>query len=344
MTRRLAGRAAAIAAVAGWLLFGYLTLTTVSGAASANGDVFQVDWHVYWAGADDLLGRELYRVPLEAQDLTLSTPHFNLPPFSAIWALPLLGVPISTGGSVWQAIGAASIAVAAIVSLDILRVSRPWLMAGMVLGPLALTLVYLEGLHVATNNYLVLGLAAGFAWLYLRAADAPAGALLGIAIATKLWPAVLLVPAVRERRWAVVGWATGIAVVQGVVLFGWLGVDAVPLFVEHLSTGIPPTGMLIGPAAVDGLRETWNSGLGLLVGVAILALPLRGPAAIGAAILAGMAAIPNLWIHYGTTVLCAVALVGGAMIRRRGDRHEPHERSDPRDEQEAIAGHENQRG
>jgi hypothetical protein len=344
MTRRLAGRASAIAGVAGWLFFGYLTLTTLSGGAVSNGDVFQVDWHVYWAGANDLLGRELYRTPLEAQGLTLSTPHFNLPPFSAVWALPLLGVPISTGGFIWQAIGAASIAVAAIVTLDLVRVSRPWLMAGIVLGPLALTLLYLEGLHLATNNYLVLGVVAGFAWRYLRAADAPAGMLLGIAIATKLWPAVLLVPAVRERRWTVVAWATGVALAQGVVLFAWLGVDAVPLFVERLGTEIPPTGMLIGPAAVDGLRETWNSGLGLLVGVVILALPLRGPAAIGAAILAGMAAIPNLWIHYGTTILFAVALIGGALIRRGGDRNQPGERSDPRDEQEAIAGHEDHRG
>jgi hypothetical protein len=344
MSSRLAGRASAIGAVAGWLLFGYLTLTTMSGGAVSNGDVFQVDWHVYWAGANDLLGRELYRAPLEAQGLTLSTPHFNLPPFSAVWGLPLLGVPISTGGFIWQAIGAASIAVATIVTLDLVRVSRPWLMAGIVLGPLALTLLYLEGLHLATNNYLVLGLVAGFTWQYLRVADAPAGILLGLAIATKLWPAVLLFPAVRERRWAVVAWATGIAVAEGVVLFTWLGVDAVLLFVERLGTDIPSTGMLIGPAAFDGLREIWNSGLGLLAGVVILALPLRGPAAMGAAILAGMAAIPNLWIHYGTTILFAVALIGGAVIRRGGERNEPGERSDPRDEQEAIAGDEHHRG
>ena len=344
MIGRLAGRALAIAAVAGWLLFGYLTLTTMSGGAVSHAHVFQVDWHVYWAGANDLLGRELYRAPLEAQGLTLSTPHFNLPPFSAVWAVPLLGLPISTGGFIWQGLGAASIAVAAIVTLDLGRVSRPWLLAGIVLGPLALTLLYLEGLHLATNNYLVLGLVAGFTWLYLRAADAPAGILLGIAIATKLWPAVLLVPAVRERRWALVAWATGVAVAQGVVLFAWLGVDAVSLFVERLGTEIPPTGMLIGPAAVDGLREIWNSGVGLLVGVAILALPLRGPAAIGAAIMAGMAAIPNLWIHYGTTILFAVALIGGALIRRRDGPNELDERGDPRDEHEAIAGNEHDRG
>lgn len=344
MSSRLAGRASAVVAVAGWLLFGYLTLRTLSGDVGSSGDVFQVDWHVYWAGAKDLLGGDLYRLALDAQGLTLSTPHFNLPPLSAVWALPLVGVPISTGGLLWQAIGAASIAVAATTVLDILRLRRPWLMAGIVLGPLALTLLYLEGLHLATNNYLVLGLVAVFAWLYLRASDAPAGVLLGIAIATKLWPAVLLVPTIRERRWRVVAWATGITLVQGVVLFAWLGFDAVPLFVERLATEIPPTGLLIGPAAVDGLREIWKGGLGLLAGVVVLSLPLRGQAAIGAAILAGMAAIPNLWIHYGPTILVALALIGGAVMRRGGDRDEAGERGDPRGDQEAIAGHERDDG
>lgn len=344
MTSRLAARALAVVASAGWLLFAYLTLTTMSGGAVTDGDVFQVDWHVYWAGAKDLLARELYRVPLDAQGSTLSTPQFNLPPLSAVWALPLLYLPISVGGSVWQAVAATSIAFAAIIALAVLRVSRPWLMAGLVVGPLALTLLYLEGLHLATNNYLILGLVAGFAWHYLRGAHASAGLLLGIAIATKLWPAVLLVPAVRERRWGVVAWATGVAVAQGVVLFAWLGVGAIPLFIERLGTEITPTGILIGPAAFDGLREIWTGGLGVLVGVVILARPLRGPAAIGAAVLAGMAAIPNLWIHYGPTILFAVSLVGEAMIRRGGERSELGERGDPRDEQEPVASHEHQRG
>lgn len=342
MTSRLIPRASAIVAAAGWLLFGYLTLTTLSGSAVSDADVFQVDWHVYWAGASDLVSRDLYRVPLEAQGLTLSTPHFNLPPSSAAWAVPLLGLPISAGGSIWQAVGAASVALAAVLALDIARVARPWLMAGLVLGPLALTLLYLEGLHLATNNYLMLGLVAGFAWLYLRSADAPAGALLGIAIGTKLWPAVLLVPAVRQGRWRIVAWAIGIATVQGVVLFGWLGFDTVPLFLEHLGTAIPPTGHLIGPAAVDGLREIWSGGLGLLVGVLLLALPLRGPGAIGVAILAGMAAIPNLWIHYGPTILFAMALIGRGLIPRGGD--EQGQRGDPRDQQQPVPGNQHHGG
>lgn len=342
MSSRLAGRALAVVASAGWLLFAYLTLVTMVGSAPSPDNVFQVDWHVYLAGADDLLRRDLYRVPLAAPGLSLSTPHYNLPPFSAVWALPLIGLPIPVGGSVWQGVAAASVALAAVITLGLLRLPRPWLMTGLVIGPLALTLVYLEGLHLATNNYLVLALVAGFAWLYLRAPDTPAGAVLGIAIATKLWPAVLLVPAVRERRWGVVGMATGVALALSVVLFAWLGVDSVPRFVQRLGTVIPPTGHLIGPSAVEGLREIWNAGVGLLVGAAVLALPLRGSAAIGAATLAGMAAIPNLWIHYGPTLLFAVALIGAGIVA--GDPTEHGERDDPRDEEEPVAHHEHHGG
>lgn len=342
MSGRLASGASAIVSVAGWLLFGYLTITVMAGSAVADGDVFRVDWHVYRAGASDLLARDLYRVPLDSQGLTLSTPHFNLPPSSAAWAVPLLALPVSVGGSIWQAVAAASIALSAVIVLDIARVARPWLMAGMVLGPLALTLPYLEGLHLATNNFLVLALVAGFTWLYLRSADAAAGVLLGIALGTKLWPAVLLVPAVRERRWRVVAWAIGIAAVQGVILFGWLGPDALPLFIDRLGTAIPPTGHLIGPGAVEGLREVWSGGLGLLVGVLLLALPLRGPGAIGVALLAGMAAIPNLWIHYGPTVLFAVALIAGGLVLRGRDEHD--ERGKPRHQQEPVAPNEDDGG
>jgi hypothetical protein len=336
MTRRLLRRSLGILSVAGWLLFIYLSATTLMKGATSEGDVFQVDWHVYWAAAHDLLSGDLYQVPLDAGGLALSTPDFNLPPLSAAAALPLLALPIRFAGYVWQAVGAGSIAVATIAALAIWRVPRPWLHGGLVAGPLALTLLYVEGLHLGTNNYLVLALVAGFAWLFLRGADAPAGALLGTALALKLWPAVLLVVALRERRLRLVAWAAGLAVIQGVVLFGWLGVDALPAFFENLRMPIPATGYLIGPSAVDGVREAWNSGVGVVIGLAILALPLRGPAGIGAAIVAGLCAIPNLWIHYGPTVLFAGSLLGTGWVSRRGELHE--ERSEG-GQQQAVPGH-----
>jgi hypothetical protein len=335
MTVRLVRRSLGILAVAGWLLFFYLSVTTLAVGATSKGDVFQVDWHVYWAGAHDLLSRELYRVPLDAGGRTLSTTEFNLPPLSAGLTVPLLGLPVILGGYVWQAIAAASIAVASVAALSVCRVPRSLVYAGLVAGSLALSLLYVEGLHLGTNNYVVLAMLAGFTWLYLRGADAPAGVILGIAIAVKLWPAVLLLVALRERRMRVVAWVVGVVVVQAVVLFGWLGIDAVPAFVTNLRTEIPATGYLIGPTAIPGLRDLWNGGLGLVLGVAILALPLRGAAGIGVAILAGLCAIPNLWIHYGPTVLFAVALIAGALVRRthRPEEldHDEHQRADQQD-------------
>jgi hypothetical protein len=309
MTPRLLRRGLAVLSVAGWALFTYISVATLTNGAASDGEVFQVDWHVYRAAADDLLSRDLYRVPLDAGGMSLSTPEYNLPPLSAAVAVPLVGLPITAAGFVWQLAAAASVALAAVAALGIGRVARPWLHAGLVIGPLALTLLYVEGLHLGTNNYLVLALVGGFAWLYLRGSEAPAGALLGIAIAIKLWPAVLVVVALRERRLRAAAWAVGLAAVPTILLFGWLGADAVPAFLRTLQTEIPATGFLIGPTAVPGLREAWNLGLGVAIGIAILAVPLRGPAGIGAAILAGLSAIPNLWIHYGPTVLFGVALL-----------------------------------
>lgn len=299
-----------VLAVSGWLSFLYMTwFALTDGAALTVGGVFQVDWHVYWAGARDLMDRDLYRVPLDAGGLPLSTKAFNLPPLSAAWALPLLGLPTALAGYVWQVVAASAIATAGIIALEILSVPRPWLWAGLVLGPLAFTLLYLEGLHLATNNYLMLGLVAVGSWFYIRGRDTTAGMLFGLAIATKLWPAVLLVVATRERRWRVIGWALAVTLVQGAVLFGWLGVDAMGLLLANLWTPIPPTGLLVGPTAITGLRDVWNSGLGVVVALVLLVLPLRGRMAVGAAILAGMAPISNLWIHYAPTLLFGFALL-----------------------------------
>ncbi len=295
-------------AIVGWVVFVLMTWVSLT-RGPASGDVFQVDWHVYVAGARDLIEGDLYRVPLDAGGLPLSSPEFNLPPMSAVWAVPLLGLPVLAGGIAWQVLAAASVALAAIAAVDLARIARPALWAGLVLGPLSLTLLYLEGLHLATNNYLVLGLVAVGSWAYLTSRDTAAGVLIGLAIATKLWPVTLLVLAVRERRWKVVGWAAMIVVVQGAVLFGWLGFDAIGEFAANLRLPIPATGHLIGPTAVPWLRDLWNSGLGWVVALVLLVLPVHGKAGAGTAILAGMAPIANLWIHYAPTVLFAGSLL-----------------------------------
>lgn len=316
MRPRLIRRFLAVSALGGWGVFVAVSAATLlRGGAAGTGDVFQVDWHVYWAAARDLVEGDLYRVPLDAVGRTLSADEFNLPPLSAAWAVPLLALPVLVGGYVWQAVAVAAIASSAIAAASTLRIPRPWLIAGLALGPLALTLPYLEGLHLGTNNFLVLALVAGASWAYLARRDTAAGLLLGLAVATKLWPATLLVVALRERRPRVAGLAAAVVGIQSLVLFGWLGFDALGYAVDNFRDPIPATGFLIGPTAVPGLRDAWHSGLGLVVAFALLALPLRGRAAIGAATLAGLAVIPNLWVHYAPTVLFGVALIAADIWR-----------------------------
>lgn len=316
MTRRSALRAACVLALVGWLVFALVTATTLlRGGSPGTGSVFQVDWHVYWAGARDLLDGDLYRTPLDAAGLALSTPDFNLPPMSAVWAVPFLPFPVTAAGYGWQLLAAAAVAVSAGVAAWMARLPRPMLLAGAVLGVLSLSLLYIEGLHLGTNNYLVLGFLALAVGAYVKGMDRWAGVLLGLAIATKLWPATLLVVALRDRRMAVVAIALGVVAIQAILLFGWLGFDAVPRFLANLREPIPPTGYLIGPSSVPAVRALWAGGLGILIGAGLLVLPLRGLVGIGVAILAGLLAIPNLWIHYGLTVLFAVSLVSIAALR-----------------------------
>lgn len=314
-------------AVAGWLIFAFMTWFALTGGPRlTTGDVFQVDWHVFWAGGHDLLDRELYRVPLDAGGQTLSATEFRLPPFSAVWPLPLLGLPMEVGGYVWQVIAAASFAAAAIVALALFGLDRPWPWAGILLGPLSLTLIYLEGLHLATNNYLVLAIVAIGCLAYVRGRDSTAGVLFGLAVATKLWPATLLVVGLRDRRWSVIGWALAILVAQGLLVLAWLGPDVIGPILDTLRIEIPATGLLIGPTAFPGVRDIWNAGVGAVVAIALLALPLRGVAGLGAAVIAGMAPIGNLWIHYGPTVLFGLALlVADIGARRSGRRRLEHE-------------------
>ncbi len=268
-----------------------------------------------------LLARDLYRVPLQIDGLPLSASEFRLPPFSAVWALPLSGLAVdSVAGVIWQVVAAASIAGAVVLAAMIARVPSSFFWAGLLLGPLSLTLWYLEGLHLGTNNYLVLLIVAAFCWCYLAGQWRAAGLLLGLAVATKLWPATLAVVALRERRWSVLGWALAFLVAQAVAVLVWLGPDVVGPMLRTVAEPIPPTGYLLGPTAIPGVREVWNAGLGLAVGVGLVLLPARSRLGLGLAILAALAVIGNLWIHYGPTIIFAFALIVVATVSRRQSR------------------------
>jgi len=305
-------------AVAGWIFFVFgAWVSIVEGPALTSGDIDHVDWHVYDAGAVDLADRSLYRHPLHLDDRTLSSPAFNLPPMSAAVALPLAWLPVDVGAVVWQLIAAASLAAAAVLALAVARVPSPWLWAGLVVAVLTLLNPVLEGLDIGTNNYLVLGLVALFGFAYLKRRDTLAWTSLAVAISLKVWPVLLLVLVIRDRRWTVAGWTSAAVALQGLLFLAWLGPDVVASALQSAHVSIRPIGTVLGPSGWPATRDVWNAGLNIAIAAVLVAIPARGPTAIGLGVLAGLATIVNLWGSYLPTVLLAAWLVGVGLVSAR---------------------------
>ena len=315
----------ATAAVAGWAAFAWVTLRYIG----LSRDLWQqqplfihYDWHAYAAGAQQLADRTLYRVPLTLGETPVPVDAFNLPPLAAAAAAPFLLAGVLTGGLLWQAIAAAAVAVAAwaVASLSPRSLLRTVGWAGVILGGYVLVdhvvipdaQSYWWGLTLGTNNYLVLGLLAGFVVALRRRSERTAGVLLGLAIATKLWPITITVALVRNRSWTALRWAAGLCVVQALVFAAWLGPDVLPDFARSLLVEDPDATSVIGVSALRDVLPWWPTWAGWAVAAALLALPIRGHAAVGVAILAGLAVITNLWGHYLPTIVFALGIIATA--------------------------------
>jgi hypothetical protein len=178
-------------------------------------------------------------------------------------------------------------------------------------------LTYWWGLVLGTNNFIVLGLVAGFALAYVTGHDRTAGVLLAAAVASKLWPIALAPLVIRERRWTVASWAAGLLALHGLVLLAWLGPDVVPPAVLALQQADNPDTLVIGVAALGRVFEWWPSWAPPVVGLLLVALPVRGLPGLGLGILAGLAVITNLWGHYLPTVLFGLTLLASPLLRPR---------------------------
>ena len=279
-----------------------------------------VDWHVYAAGANDLLAGTLYQVPLESPYRSrLAVPDFNYPPGAALIAIPFLAVPDHIGGYAFVVVNIAAIAITAVLTAWIVKARPMWLWAG---AAFLLYSVFREGqpLILGNNTPLVLLFVAGAVAAHQSKRAPMAGALLGLAIATKLWPATLLVVLARERSWPTVGWAVGTAavIIGGSLL--WLGGPGVvgPM-VSALRHEVEITRQVL--LGITWLRENldwWPVWGGYAVTALLLIIPARGLTGYGLGTLAGLAAIPNLWIHYlGSIIFGLVLLVAGLLGLRR---------------------------
>jgi hypothetical protein len=277
------------------------------------------DWHVYAAGGRDLLAGTLYQVPL-VSDYPIPVDAFNLPPASAAMAVPLLALPDQVAGTLFVILGIAAVAATAVLTARIVGARHVWLWSG------AAFFLYsygdwLPAAFLGNNTSIVLLFVAAALAAHLASRPTLGGVLLGVAIASKLWPAALLVPLARERSWRTLGWAIGTAGAIFLAALLWLGgLDALRGMVAALSTDVEPRPrqVLLGFTWLRVHTDWWPEWGGYVVALLLLLVPARGLTGYGLATLAGMAAIPNLWRHYLTTVAFgAVLLVAGLWRGRR---------------------------
>jgi hypothetical protein len=127
-----------------------------------------------------------------------------------------------------------------------------------------------------------------------------------------LWPIVLVVPLIRDGRWRAAWIAVASSAAFTIIPVVWLGLDVVLPMVQALRLNVPvePGVAVLWTSAFRELWDWWPTWAAVAIGLAVLALPVKGLAAIGLAMLAGISFIPNIWDHYLPTLLVAIALAG----------------------------------
>ena len=304
-----------------WAASAYAWYARFDALADRPFRLFLLDWHVYAAGGRDLVEGDLYHGLLRSQ-YAIPVERFNYPPLAAALALPFLLFPDHVGGPLFVIVNVAAVGGAAVLLAHIIRLPRPWLWGGAIFAIYSWNVFGLarSGL-VGNNTPLLLLFVAGFIATQLANRSATAGALLGIAIAIKLWPATLLVPLARERNWRTIAWAVGVAAATTAVLLLWLGGPTVigpMLRALALRDELGPNELVVGITWLRERTDWWPDWGGYAVCALILLIPAKGLTGYGLAMFAGMAAIPNLWRHYyGTVIFAIVITVRGLMDRRR---------------------------
>jgi hypothetical protein len=223
------------------------------------------------------------------------------PPIAVLWR-PLMVLGPVLALLVWDWINA----LAVIATVGLMLVRRP-LPTGLLIVGLSLPLA-METLLGNVNGLLVAGIAA--TWLLGRSGRyGAAGALIGLMAAIKLWPALLLVWFISQRRFdAVKGFVVGAAVV-GVISVVGAGLGA---HIEYLTTVAPAGAGLTSLAdivqAATGVRIPWIAYAVLVFGtIETIALRSQPRLAWGAIVLTLVFGSPVF--HVGTLILLFGAIV-----------------------------------
>ncbi len=81
------------------------------------------DWHVYAAGAGDLVTHDLYHSPLTS-GFPIPVDVFNLPPLAAAIVVPLMPLPDQVAGTLWVVINLVALAATGWMLLRALGIPR----------------------------------------------------------------------------------------------------------------------------------------------------------------------------------------------------------------------------
>jgi Glycosyltransferase family 87 len=299
--------------VVGWVFFCLSSskLLLTPSRVPPDSQLWQYDWHVYIGGAKGLIDQSLYRVPLMLVPYHLPVDLYNQMPLTAAWALPLSPLDVVTGGNVWLVSMLVCIGLGTILASAALGARLPALTAGLGLLVYTASPWFSADVLLGNINGLMFLLVAAFVWLHLQGKEPAAGLILGVAIATKPWALAFLPLLARERRWQEAGWAGFVLLAQGLAFLGWLGIDVAPQMVGAITSSVPvdPGVPVLGWSLV---REMYHlpAWTGVALGAAMLAIPVRGRAGLGVAILAGLTLlVVNLWQHYLPVIALGVCLL-----------------------------------
>lgn len=182
--------------------------------------------------------------------MTVEDPFQYLPQFLL---LPAIGVAVTDA---YPAVRAVWFAIQMTLLLGVTTATASWV--GGRTGRLALVMVPLvvsafPVLHALQYGqfhlFAVLGAVAAM-MLFDRERHAAGGALMAVAILSKIFPGILLVPLVAARRWSALAWTAAFAAVLTV---GALGVFGVEPFVAFVTDHVPR----LGSGAAFAFGDAW---------------------------------------------------------------------------------------
>jgi hypothetical protein len=241
------------------------------------------DAQTYLAAGERLnAGHPLYALSPGDRPVMLRPPYWTAPllspPLIAVIWRPLAALPSETGIAVWWITSIAIILVT--VAAAARRAILPAGLALLILFP-----SFVGELEVANVNGYLLG-GTVLAWLLARRGnDVTAGGLIALMAAMKLWPVVLLVWFIGQRRWgALRGFVVGGAVVAVVSVVG-AGIGAHSDYLAIASSTPPSALSAAGILTAFGVNVPWIGYVILAFGVSeVLALRNRPELAFSVAV------------------------------------------------------------